>query len=97
MILRSTISRPGEGTEGEDIVPAAAGGVIPLIKRPLYHFQRLYVNSLGMMGADITVWMYALNKNDFDITLKDFQGWLIVNNENWSDLALKKAGSAETG
>ncbi len=79
------------GEDGiEETFSAAAEGVVPLIKKPLYHFQRLYVNSLGMMGADITVWMYALNNNDFDITLKDFQGWLIVNNENWSGLALKK-------
>lgn len=78
---------------GEDVltVPAYCDGVMPLVRKPLYRFNSLYVKSLGMMGADIIVRMYALNPNSFDILLKDFQGKLVVNNENWSALKISKA------
>ncbi|OQY31521.1 MAG: hypothetical protein B6241_13785 [Spirochaetaceae bacterium 4572_59] len=65
-------------------------GSMPLIKTPRYRFNSLYVQSLGMMGADIIVRMYAMNPNSFDINLKNFQGKLVVNNENWSHLSIDK-------
>ena len=62
--------------------------VLPLIREPLYDFDSLYVNSLGMMGADIIVRMAVINPNDFDILLENFQGDLKVNKQNWSALKI---------
>lgn len=84
---------------GEDLltVSVSCDAVMPLVREPLYRFNSLYVKSLGMMGADIIVRMYALNPNSFDILLKDFKGKLVVNNENWSVLKITESVDLPAG
>jgi len=75
-------------------------GVLPLVKLPRFRFTNLYVENLGMMGADLIVMMTLENPNGFDISMDDFQGSLSINKLKWAELeSLSPIGFApgETG
>ena len=82
---------------GEINLSSHKEGTVPLVRLPRFRFVSLRVVDLGIMGADIDVFMETENPNCFTLNQKGFEGELIVNNERWAVLSLPDEQSIEPG
>jgi len=71
---------------GERRLELSHEGTIPLVRLPRFAFTSLYVEDLGMMGADIIVLLSLENPNGFTLSLNDFQGTFSINKLKWAEL-----------